>query len=146
MKIETFFMEGGKFVDVNHFGGVINDVDYISGSISLHVKGHELIDATWSDYVDQLWSYIVDAANDALSGKSAKFFYPDQPIGILFNPVGGNIEISVDFNGVKKVVVNREEFSKEIRRAGGDFFERMKILVPTHSDTWDDCLKRLPAI
>src|SRR5688500_854602 len=142
LKIETFLKTDKGFVDINDFNEEIIDPDYIRGALILNVNGVQIIDVELWDYVDQLWSYITEGICSIKNGKSFDTYFPDQPVKLSFDIKDGDmVDISIDFNK-KNSMVSKKEFLSEFKTSGLNFFERMKILLPSQLEVWEDnCVK-----
>lgn len=62
---------------------------YIEGAIELSIDNTGIIGKEAWDYVDQLWSYIVDMATRLRCGQSASSYFPDQPLKLTFQKEPG---------------------------------------------------------
>lgn len=147
LKVNTFFRIDGQFIDAESFRGSIPDIDYIEGALSIIANGRQLIGQEAWDYIDQLWSYIVDGIYSVATGSAYTCYFPDQPVKISFEPVKPNlIKLTFELNGERSAVIERNELIEKFSAAATVFFKIMGEKVPEHSSSWNDCLDKLSSI
>ncbi|MFC7743159.1 hypothetical protein ACFQXA_22635 [Nocardiopsis composta] len=78
----------GSFVPVGEWDGEFEDPDHIDGAIVLSVDGEVFFDESLWDLVDQLWAYILNMLEELGEKDSAKTFFPDQPVELVFRRIG----------------------------------------------------------
>jgi hypothetical protein len=62
---------------------------YVEGVVRLWINGKQLIDdGMWTD-VESLWAYLVNVCEELLQSSRAEYFFPDAPIPIVLEKVGG---------------------------------------------------------
>ncbi len=98
------------------------------------------------DYIDQLWSYLVQLASEVGEGRAAEFFFPDQPIRVSA-VLRGDREVVLRVEGSSsdgEIVVSVVELMQEVRRAGTTFFRKMIEICPeSHASSYEAELDRL---
>lgn len=147
LKITSFFRQDGKFIPIDEFSGQISDKNYIEGAISVTLDGTELLDISLWDYIDQLWAYLVDGICAVAAGESYSCYFPDQPIRIEFEIIGGDqVKIFVGAGGGRTGVVRREEFVSIFGKAAMRFFLRMTTLVPEDTITFKEYIAQLSKV
>ncbi|GGY05842.1 hypothetical protein [Paludibacterium paludis] len=144
LKVDTYFRVDNSFVKAEDYDGDLHDKNYIEGSLSISANDFQVVDMHTWDYIDQLWSYVVDGVCEVSSGKSCFFHFPDQPIKVSFDVMGeGLVKISIDFDGGRCVEVDKDEFVYRFTEAGARFFCIMKEKDPESNDCWDYYLEKL---
>ncbi|MDH6122074.1 hypothetical protein ABH930_006334 [Kitasatospora sp. GAS204A] len=121
---------------------------YIEGAIELSIDGTGIIGKEAWDYVDQLWSYIVDMATRLRCGQSASSYFPDQPLKLTFQKEpGGNIRVTLESDGTSRSAMASESlFYVELKKAGREFFEKFIELYPENRESYMDSLKELQSL
>jgi len=147
LKVTSFFRQDGRSIPLEEFIGPISDTNYIEGALSVTLYETELFDILLWDYVDQLWAYLVDGICAVAAGESYSCYFPDQPIRIEFEIVGGNqVKIFVGAGTGRTGVVGREEFVSIFGKAAVQFFLRMTTLVPADSNTFKEYIGQLSKV
>jgi hypothetical protein len=147
LKVASFFRRGSQFIPIAEFEGGFLDTNYIEGALSVSLNGNELFDTSLWDYIDQLWAYLADGICAVARGESYSCYFPDQPIKVEFEILGGNqIKIFVGAGAGRTGVVSRELFISEFSKAAQQFFLRMNELVPEDGDIFTEYIKRLSKI
>jgi hypothetical protein len=129
----------GEFVRVESCEWRPVDAQYVEGAIDLVVDGVSILSVAEWDYVDQLWSYIVNAISALREAGEASTYFPDQPIMLkLFRSSPGRILVSCEIGtNIRRVNVSEIEFLKALKVAGTTFFVKMKKLLPENSEVYE---------
>ncbi|TQN32825.1 hypothetical protein FHX37_2809 [Haloactinospora alba] len=94
IEVESFVKSSeGEFVAVTDpFAKLISrdDGNCVDGAIELTVHGKSIMDTSMWDCVDTLWSYILNMLEDLREWDRAKAGFPDQPLELHVERVGGN--------------------------------------------------------
>lgn len=147
LEVTSFFRQDGRFIPIEKFNGPFSDTNYIEGALSVTLYEKELLDTSLWDYVDQLWAYLVDGICAVAAGESFGCYFPDQPIRIEFEIVGGNqVKIFVGAGAGRTGIVGKEEFISIFGKAAVQFFLRMVALVPADSNTFNEYIVQLSKI
>lgn len=101
---------------------VVEDFDYLEGAIIISIDGATIMDFSYWDLVDQLWTYLIDSFDSLLMGeKQIEFYFPDQPISVKIENISqALLSLTIE---EKKYHVNRKEFFKEMLKNAEIFFE-----------------------
>ncbi|MEL7539236.1 MAG: hypothetical protein AAFM91_19500 [Pseudomonadota bacterium] len=147
--LESFIKVDGDLVPMAASGipVPVPDPDYIEGALHFVADGVEVLPKYLHDYVDQLWAYLVDAADVVSHGDAFKTYMPGQAITLLFVPVEF-AKLRIERREYKDVAVtvSRREFVSEIVRKGTEFFEDLAELVPELSAECQDQLLKIGRI
>lgn len=75
------FIEVSEISEIKKIMKLI-DMDYIEGAITIKYYSEYILDFSYWDYVDQLWSYFLDLIENFIMYKTSTINFPDQPIKI----------------------------------------------------------------
>ena len=146
MKIKTYIKRGDKFSALHDPLTKIEDPYYIEGAIYIEHNGRVFMGLDFYDLVDQLWSCIVGAAYDLNRDKESEFYFPDQPVEMVFKLIKpGLVKIIL---GPEKsgITLPKSEFIHCVKESATEFFQKMNELVPGDTASWNECLGRIAAI
>lgn len=147
LQVTSFFRQDQDFITLGEFKGPILDTDYIEGALLVLLYGKKLFDISLSDYIDQLWAYLVDGICAVAAGESYSCYFPDQPIRIEFQIVGCNqVKIFVGAGADRTGIVGRKEFVSVFGNAAMQFFQRMTVLVPAGSNNFEKYIEQLSKV
>ncbi|MGI5528374.1 hypothetical protein ACQEVX_13450 [Streptomyces syringium] len=126
----------GDFVSIDRVTFPIRDSDYVEGALEFTVNGVEILSLDHWDYVDQLWSYIVNMLEELKGSDSVGTGLPDQPIELKFSKNGAHRVLvqSVCRGSMRSAVVEKAVLLGTLRESGVEFFQRMEELVPESAD------------
>ncbi len=146
VSVNSFLKEpGGSFVPVGQARFRIPDPDYIEGALELEVGGVPLISVADWDYVDQLWSYLINMMEEYSQSGVASTRFPDQPTKLTLSKQGDNyLLVRVD-SGEKSQssAVEEGEFFGALCESGDLFFRSMARMVPEAEDYYVSERERL---
>lgn len=98
----------------------------IHGFIDIRCWDVPILDASYYDYADQLWGYLLEMAQQASYGHDAACSMPDQPIELAFRLIGtGHLEFFVGADGGRRHMLPRQELLCALAREGERFFRTM---------------------
>jgi hypothetical protein len=143
--IRTFLRSvDGSFVRLEDCVRPLPDSEYVEGAIELTVDGVEIMGLHEWDYVDQLWSYIVDMMHDLRASGRAVTFFPDQPIELSFEKTGQRVLVSCRAGDeVRRASVPAEELPDALRAEAQRFFTALSALIPENAATYESARSRL---
>ncbi|MBS1911851.1 MAG: hypothetical protein JST22_07680 [Bacteroidetes bacterium] len=102
------------------------DERHISGFIHLSYWGESILDATYYDYIDQWWGYLLDMIEKVRRDREAESTMPDQPIRLSFKLVGGDqLAFSISADGGRHFVLPAAEFLCVLAGEAEHFFATM---------------------
>lgn len=83
------------FIDISDILGAkkiskLIDLNYIEGAIIIKYYSDYVLDFSYYDYIDQLWSYIFDLVENYVVNKTSSVNFPDQPINLLMSKIDDN--------------------------------------------------------
>ncbi|MBI0376537.1 hypothetical protein JBE27_09680 [Streptomyces albiflaviniger] len=133
LSVNSFLKEpGGSFVAVEQAQFRIPDPDYIEGALELEVNGVAILSLADWDYVDQLWSYLINVLEEYSESGVASTRLPDQPTKLTLSRQGkGYVLVRVDRGKTSQSsVVEESEFVSGLKESGGLFFTRMAGILP----------------
>jgi hypothetical protein len=132
--VTSYLKYENQFIDTRNFDKEIKDHFYIPGAIQILHGVHEICGTDQWDYVDQLWSYIVDGLESVANGTSFACYFPDQPIPLGFDIIAGNnIKLSITTYMRQEAVIAKREFIDVFSAAGLVFFNDMIRIIPEDS-------------
>lgn len=147
LQVKTLLRQNERSVPLEEFKGPIMDANYIEGALSAQIYGNELFDVTLWDYVDQLWAYLVDGICAVAKRESYSCYFPDQPILIEFQILGGNqVKIFVGAGVGRTEIIDIEEFLLVFGKAAMQFCSQMIELVPADSSTFTAYIAQLSKV
>ncbi len=111
-------------------------VPYIEGAIQLTINGKKIIDKSMWDYVDQLWSYILEGVYKLDSCKTYTTYFPDQPIEIAFVNLN-EMFIEIKF-GENRVVAEKSVVIPSLVESGLEFFRSLQKILPDEQSVKDE--------
>lgn len=126
ISVRTYIKKEEEFIEFHSYTGHIEDSNYIEGALELTINGITLLDKDMWDYIDQLWSYIVDGIVCILNDQPFESYFPDQPIKISFVPMKGNVSLSVMCNSEKTIQINKKKFIHVMSKHVIDFFDYLR--------------------
>lgn len=111
----------------------------------LSANGVEVLSLEHWDYVDQLWSYVVNMLESLKTSDSASTGFPDQPMELKFTRKGsyGVLVQSIARDDKRSAVVEEAELLSVLREAGVRFFDRMQELDPRSASSYAQERERL---
>lgn len=131
--VQTHVKSGDAFVLISTFDGDVPDPRYVEGAIELTINGKKLLGLDMWDHVDQLWSYLVDAASSLAAGEEAGTYLPDQPIRVTLTPIGHTPLVGVQVKcGAEtfSATAPSNELVNALAEGAQYFFRRMLELFP----------------
>ena len=136
MKVETFLRVDGEFLSMSKCHEAVRDENYIEGAIEITIQQKEILSREHWDYVDQLWSYLLNGISEISEGHSFSTYLPDQPVEISFKVLDINkVEVQVNDNKTTTaLVVQRDIFLKVMLEACRDFFQQLLVVAPGTKD------------
>lgn len=145
--ISTFLrLHTGALVPIADHSKCVDDEDYIEGALEIQVNKKIVIPRKYWDYIDQLWSYFVNALIGIHEGQdSFEISYPDQPIIICITRLSGKSAKILFKGGLDKIEeeVDWELLVESIIISGLSFFEKMKELNPGKAEVYQCEINRL---
>jgi hypothetical protein len=110
----------------------VPDEDYIEGAVEITIQNKKILSREHWDYVDQLWSYLLDGIDTISAGQSFSTYLPDQPVEVRFQLLDNNqVEVRVQDNITSTaMVVQRNLFLKVMLEACRDFFLKLPEVAP----------------
>jgi hypothetical protein len=146
--IHSLMKVADNLVPIEEFEGPIPDEDYIEGAIELTVDHKPILRREMIDYVDQLWSYLVNGLGEVVAGREFSTGYPDMPIDIVLQPQGDHVRIALSSKSRKwdaAASVTLNELLDAMVPAGILFFERLRCFT-LHKEVCDRYISRLSTI
>ena len=144
MEIDSFFRIDGVFVLASELARPVPDENYIEGAIEITVEGRRVLSCDHWDYIDQLWSYLLDGITAISEGRSFSTFLPDQPVQVCFEPQDAEqVQIRVQDNGVIIASVDRELFLLSMLDACREFFLHLPKVAPGKTKLSKQALARI---
>ncbi|AYY80459.1 MULTISPECIES: hypothetical protein [Proteus] len=125
LQVSTYLKIKDNFININEYNGLLKDSFYIEGAIELSIYNTKVIDIGMWDYVDQLWSYLIEGLVKINENKEFKANFPDQPIEIKFQPINDNVLITITANEPQKAFIKKELFIKTMALHAQDFFNKL---------------------
>ena len=139
----------------NHFVKIKPDTDselvtnrfYVEGAIVIKYFTQEILGLAQWDYVDQLWSYFIDALDEMAGGKQeTSFCFPDQPLNVILRSEIRNRDGLLIIIGDKKYMLDKKEFFLKLLSAGDvfyQFFEQCDVSVMERKNKIQEIRKKL---
>lgn len=148
MKVKTFLRIDGEFISMSECLQPVRDEDYIEGAIEITIQNDKILSQEHWDYVDQLWSYLLDGISTISEGHSFSTYLPDQPVEVSFSPLDTNtIEVRVNDNKTNiALLVQRDLFFRTMLEACRDFFRQLPKVAPGTVDLCKQSLVRIEEI
>ncbi|MEV6674990.1 hypothetical protein [Streptomyces sp. NPDC051162] len=146
LMVESFLRDSeGNFIPVDQVTPPVPDPDYVEGALEFTVNEVEILSLAHWDYIDQLWSYIINMLEELRVSDSASTRFPDQPIELKFSRKGKlGILVQSAVGGVTCSAMVREgDLMAALRDSGVKFFQCMESLVPESADFHASELARL---
>ena len=136
------------FVEISEVPSYEGDSFYVEGAMELTVNGVQLIDQSMWDYIDQLWSYLVQLVIKAKASGSAEVLFPDQVIYLNIDRVGEcdclvRSRCGEDKRAARVSVV---ELSDAVAQAAEHFFDSMISLIPEERKGYEHELRKVEAL
>ncbi|MGW2366223.1 hypothetical protein ACWCZ5_11660 [Streptomyces sp. NPDC001667] len=133
LTVKSFLRDSkGDFIPLDQAIPPVPDPDYVEGALEFTVDEVEILSLAHWDYIDQLWSYIINVLEELRASDSASTRFPDQPIELKFSRKGTlGILVQSTVGGVTCSAMVREgELMSALRDSGMKFFQCMESLVP----------------
>lgn len=148
MRVETFLRIDGEFISMSQCHQAVRDEDYIEGAIEITIQHKKILSRDHWDYVDQLWSYLLDGISAISEGHSFSTYLPDQPVAVCFKLLDtSKVEVQVQDNKTSTaLVVQRNLFLKVMLDACRDFFRQLPKAAPGTLDLCKQTLVRIEEI
>jgi hypothetical protein len=144
IRVASYLQNRTTIVPIESFEGPIEDPQYIEGALELIVDSQRLITTEMRDYVDQLWTYLVDGLLQASDGVEFSTYFPDQPIRLTMNLTDRNrLRITVESHEVVEATPDYREFVMTVSEAGESFFRTMLSLAPENRNAYLAMLEKL---
>lgn len=145
--IRSWVKANDALVPVEQFTGPIADENYIEGAIELSVEQKPILTCEMTDYVDQLWAYLIRGLGEVVAGREFSTFYPDMPLEVAFRPQDGRVTILVDPQGQRaEATVAIDDLRVAMATAGTLFFERLRLFAPSNEAMYDRYLSELAVL
>lgn len=125
INISTYLKIRDNFISINDYHGLLKDTFYIEGAIELSIYNIQIIDIEMWDYVDQLWSYLIEGLVKINKNQEFKTNFPDQPIEIKFQPINENVLITINANESRKSLIKKDLFIKTMALHAQGFFNKL---------------------
>lgn len=125
INVSTYLKIRDNFININDYNGLLKDTFYIEGAIELSIYNTKIIDISMWDYVDQLWSYLVEGLVKINENQEFKTNFPDQPIEIKFQPINESVLITINANGSRKSFINKHLLIKTMALHAQGFFNKL---------------------
>lgn len=125
INISTYLKIKDNFININDYNGLLKDTFYIEGAIELSIYNIKVIDIEMWDYVDQLWSYLIEALVKINKNQEAKINFPDQPIEMKFQPINENVLIVINANESRKSFIKKDLFIRTMALHAQGFFNKL---------------------
>ncbi len=146
LSVNSFLKEPcGSFMPVAQTRFRIPDTDYVEGALELEVNGVPILSLADWDYIDQLWSYLINVMEEYSESGIASTRLPDQPTKLTLLKRGDNyLLVRVD-SGEKSrsSAVEEGEFFGALCESGDLFFRSMARMVPEAEDYYVSERERL---
>lgn len=123
--IRTYLKVKNSFIEINDYTGNLDDTFYIEGAIELSIYNIQIIDIGMWDYVDQLWSYLIEGLVKISKNQEFKTNFPDQPIEIKFQPINENVLITINANKSRKSFIKKDLLIKTMALHAQSFFNKL---------------------
>ncbi|MCF3106004.1 hypothetical protein IPZ58_31185 [Streptomyces roseoverticillatus] len=139
LEVESFLRDSnGDLLPIEQADFSIPDPSYIEGALVVSANGIEVVSLEYWDYIDQLWSYIINMLERLKASDSASSGFPDQPIELKFARKGsyGVLVQSIARGDKRSVMVEEYELLSVLREAGVKFFDRMEELDPRSASSY----------
>ncbi|MCQ8831708.1 hypothetical protein [Streptomyces malaysiensis] len=146
LSVHSFLKEpGGSFVPVGQAQFRIPDPDYIEGALELEVNGVPILSLNDWDYIDQLWSYLINAMEEYSESGVASTRLPDQPTKLTLSRQGKSyVLVRVDRGKrSRSSAVEESEFFRVLLESGDLFFACMAGILPEVADYYNSERERL---
>ena len=134
--VRTYLKTDDQFIDIDEFQGELADDRYIVGAIELSIDGLVLIDKSFWDLIEQLWSYLLAGMTSILEGKPYRAYFPDHPVPFQLTPDLERriVEMSM-MEGLERVAASAPlgAFVSEMAREARRFYERLHRLLPQNA-------------
>jgi hypothetical protein len=117
-----------RFADVERYDG---DPHQVEGAVLIHVDGKPLLTQAEWDELDSLWSFLVQAVDEALAIGEGERSFPDQPIRFRVKRLPtGRFLVSVDLGDERRgASADVDEFVRAIAAAGLAFFNHKNLII-----------------
>ncbi|WKU44775.1 hypothetical protein Q3V23_12190 [Streptomyces sp. VNUA116] len=146
LEVSSFLRDSsGALLPIEQADFSIPDPSYVEGALVLSANGVEVLSLEHWDYVDQLWSYVVNMLESLKTSDSASTGFPDQPMELKFTRKGsyGVLVQSIARDDKRSAVVEEAELLSVLREAGVRFFDRMQELDPRSASSYAQERERL---
>jgi hypothetical protein len=138
-KVESYLKVGNRFVQIKEYTGALPDERYVEGAIECRIDDRQVFALKQWDLVDQLWAYIVEGLSKVKQGEEYDVCFPDQPLRLRFKPLSAYcVEVAI---GDVCQQFDLPHFVNALAGGAIDFFEAIKALSPSASETWDRYLR-----
>ena len=119
---------GDTFIAIEDFHGDIGDPIHIDGAIELTANGVQILSKQNWDFLDQLWTYLLQGLRAALQGDNFSCYFPDSPTAITFRPrqTEGDIDFTV---GPTTVLADRQALTSILAEGAEDCFSHLALLI-----------------
>jgi len=144
IEVRSYLVQQGALVSLGSFAGPIADEDYVEGALELSIDRHPLLTRDMVDYIDQLWSYLIDGIEEIAAGREWSTYYPDTAIKITLRPTGQRVTVVVERKkGVTEATTTVTELRRALIPAAIAFIEKLLPYMPRHQQENQRVLARL---
>lgn len=131
----TYLFAGAALVPLDDVREPPKRLNYIEGAIELSIDGHPIFSKDEWDLVDQLWAYLVDAAQRIAAGEDVRMPFPDTPIVVTFTLDGARDAVTValsykNLSAPRCATAPRAELVRRICELARGVFEKLSALAP----------------
>ena len=148
LEVNSYLKVEEKYIPIQEFTDEIFDSDYIEGAIEIIINNNILLSVDESDYIDQLWSYILDGLIAVDAWTSFSTYFPDSAVNLAFEPDRAAQTVKIVVNSYTEVssVIPYEEFMQAMVNAATVFFRKLGEVCKDLSEFSDEKLRSLPKL